>query len=174
MPKKELSRPDQIEHWLIGMGDQLHETGEITLIGSGAILWHAFQKGVNTPLPENSMDVDPITESEEVASICYDCLIGSEFEQREGWHVNLMPKSVLQKLPPGWKDRTHLKQYGKLHVTVPGIPDLLAPKLERGEPRDKKHVEYANTLPGNEPNQGTPKPIARKPKTEGPSDPSDP
>lgn len=157
MPKKELSRPDQIERWLIGMGNQLQNDGEITLIGSGAILWHAFQKGVKTPLPENSMDVDPVTESEEVAGICYDCLIGSEFEQREGWHVNLMPRNVLQKLPTGWKERAHSKQYGKLEVTVPSIPDLLAPKLERGEPRDKQHADYANTLLSHEPKQDKPK-----------------
>jgi len=59
------------------------QTGMI-LIGSGALLWHAFQGGIGEPLPENSMDVDPITDSDEVARLCYEALIGSEFEQ-EAW-----------------------------------------------------------------------------------------
>jgi len=35
----------------------------MVLIGSDALLWHAFQRGLSEPLPENSMDVDPITDS---------------------------------------------------------------------------------------------------------------
>ena len=99
MPRKELNQPDQIERWLTEMGNSLKNDGDLTLIGSGALLWHAFQQGVAMPLPENSMDADPITDSEDVAQICYDQQIGSEFELKEGWHVNLMPKSVRENFP---------------------------------------------------------------------------
>jgi len=47
--------------------------------------WHAWQQGLDLPLPENSMDVDPITDSEEIALLGYDALIGSEFEKQRGW-----------------------------------------------------------------------------------------
>ena len=40
------------------------------LIGSGALLWQASQRGITEPLPENSMDVDPITDSDEIARLC--------------------------------------------------------------------------------------------------------
>ena len=88
MPRRELKDPNQVENWLIELSQQLTQSAEMILIGSGALLWHAFQKGIAEPLPENSMDVDPITESDEVARLCYDALIGSEFEQKHGWHVN--------------------------------------------------------------------------------------
>lgn len=146
MPKRELKHPSQIENWLSRWGKELNQPGEMILIGSGAILWHAFQQGMTESLPENSMDVDSITESEEVAEKCYDALIGSEFEEQEGWHVNLMPNLVLQKLPRDWEKRTRRKTYGKLTVIVPSLPDLMAPKLERGEPRDLKHGQYANKI----------------------------
>ncbi len=61
------------------------------LIGSGALLWHAAQIGIEKSLAENSTDVDPFTESEEVALLGYEAMIGSEFEKTHGWHVNLMP-----------------------------------------------------------------------------------
>lgn len=146
MPKKELKLPSQIDRWLTRWGQELKKPGEMILIGSGAILWHAFQQGIETPLPENSMDVDPITDCEEIAEKCYDCLIGSEFEQKEGWHINLMPRSVLQKLPEAWERRASSKTYGRLTVIVPSLPDLMVPKLQRGEPRDKKHGSYANEI----------------------------
>lgn len=150
MPIKELKLPSQINNWLTGWGKELKAPGEMILIGSGAILWHAFQQGINTPLPENSMDVDPITDCEEIAEMCYDCLIGSEFEQKEGWHINLMPKSVLQHLPEGWEERVDSKTYGRLTVIVPSLPDLMAPKLQRGEPRDRKHGIYAHEVMAQE------------------------
>jgi len=146
MPKRELNRPDQIENWLTTMGSLLMEEGEMILIGSGALLWHAFQLGVKRPLPENSMDADPITESEGVAEICYDQMIGSEFESQEGWHVNLMPKMALNEFPVDWETRASRKQYGKLTVTVPGVEDIMIPKRKRGEPRDRKHDDYAAYL----------------------------
>jgi hypothetical protein len=44
------------------------------LIGSGALLWHAAQWGVEESLPENSVDVDPVTEGEEVALLGYEAM----------------------------------------------------------------------------------------------------
>jgi hypothetical protein len=92
------------------------------------------------------MDVDPVTDSDEVAMHCYEALIGSEFERTHGWHVNLMPESVLQELPAGWKSRATQKQIGKLNLMVPAAADLLAPKLKRNEPRDRAHTEWAKRL----------------------------
>ena len=113
------------------------------LIGSGALLWHAAQRGIETPLPENSMDVDPITKDDEVAELCYECHIGSVFERENGWHINLMPDDALEGLPLGWQDRARTKQYGALTVQVPMPEDLLAPKLKRGETRDLAHQQWA-------------------------------
>ena len=92
------------------------------------------------------MDVDPITDSDEIARACYEALIGSEFERTHGWHVNLMPDSVLRELPAGWKDRATTRDYGSLRVTVPAPADLLAPKLKRGEPRDRSHADWARQI----------------------------
>ena len=79
----------------------------MTLIGSAALLWHAAQKGITTGLPENSMDADPVTDSDELAWLCYDAIIGSEFEQTHGWHINLMPESVLKELPVAGVNVSH-------------------------------------------------------------------
>src|SRR5258705_4936267 len=130
MPRRELKHPQQVEDWLIELSQQLTQAGEMILIGSGALLWHAFQHGVSELLPENSMDVDPITDSEEVARLCYDALIGSEFEQRHGWHVNLMPDAVLRDFEPNWRMRAATKVYGKLTLVVPAPVDLFVPKLK--------------------------------------------
>ena len=89
------------------------------------------------------MDVDPVTDSDEVAERCYDAMVGSEFEQRHGWHVNLMPDAVLRELPPGWEARAAIRTYGGLTATVPAPDDLLAPKLRRNEPRDRAHEAWA-------------------------------
>src|SRR6266436_200312 len=125
MPRRELQHPYQVEDWLKDLGRQLAEPAEMILIGSGALLWHAFQRGLAEPLPENSMDVDPITDSDEVARLCYEALIGSEFEARHGWHVNLMPEAVLREFSPEWKQRASAKTYGALEVIVPSPEDLL-------------------------------------------------
>jgi len=117
------------------------------LIGSGALLWHAWQQGLDLPMPENSMDVDPITENEEIALLGYDALIGSDFEREHGWHVNLMPHAVLREFPADWQVRAKTKTYGLLTVVVPSVGDLLIPKLKRGEPRDIKHAEWAKQIP---------------------------
>ena len=96
MPRRELKYPHQVEDWLKELGSSLTSPGRLILIGSGALLWHAAQRGITEGLLENSMDVDPITDSDEVARFCYNAIIGSDFERTHGWHVNLMPDSVLR------------------------------------------------------------------------------
>jgi hypothetical protein len=146
MPRRELKYPRQVEDWLKELGQSLAVAGRLTLIGSGALLWHAAQRGIETPLPENSMDVDPITDSDEVARLCYEAVIGSDFERSHGWHVNLMPDSVLREFPAGWEDRATRQSYGLLQVTVLSPADLLVPKLKRGEPRDRAHAAWAKAV----------------------------
>jgi hypothetical protein len=143
MPRRELKHPSQIEAWLQEWGTLLAEPGSLILVGSGGLLWHAAQRGLDIPLPENSMDVDPVTQSDAVALLGYEAMIGSEFEKSHGWHVNLMPTAVLGEMPPDWMERASRKQYGPLEVIVPSIDDLLVPKLKRGEPRDKLHASWA-------------------------------
>jgi hypothetical protein len=84
--------------------------------------------------------------SEEVARHCYEALIGSEFERTHGWHVNLMPPTILKELPAGWELRTMQKQIGKLSLLVPAPADLLASKLKRNEPRDRAHADWAKRI----------------------------
>lgn len=146
MPRRELCEPAQIISWLEDWGAQLCENSTMILIGSGGLLWHVHQAGLATPLPENSMDVDPITDSESVAELAYEAMIGSEFELKHGWHVNLMPQSVLREMPAGWEARASRKAYGRLQVIVPCVSDLLAPKLKRGEPRDLAHANFMASL----------------------------
>ena len=146
MPRRELRYPRQVETWLEEWGTQLTESGSLVLIGSGGLLWHAAQRGLETPLPENSMDVDPVTQSDAVALLGYEAMIGSKFEKRHGWHVNLMPSAVLGEMPAGWEERASSKVYGHLEVVVPSVDDLLFPKLKRGEPRDKLHAAWAANL----------------------------
>src|SRR5271154_6925689 len=134
MPRRELKYPQQVEDWLVEMGRRLTQPGQMILIGSGGLLWHAAQRGIKEPLPENSMDVDPITDSDEIAAFCYQAIIGSEFEQTHGWHVNLMPESVLREFPSDWKSRAVERNYGHLCVKAPSPADLLVPKAKRGEP----------------------------------------
>src|ERR1043166_5029103 len=146
MPRCELKHPRQVEEWLVELGQRLTQPAELILIGSGALLWHAFQRGIAEPLPENSMDVDPITDSDEVARLCYEALIGSEFEQKHGWHVNLMPDLVLREFPPDWETRATSKIYGRLTLIVPIASDLLVPKRKRNEPRDLAHAAWAERV----------------------------
>ena len=146
MPRRELREPRQVEKWLAELGARLTGPASLILIGSGGLLWHAAQRGLTEPLPENSMDVDPVTDSDEVAALCYDAMIGSEFEQRHGWHVNLMPDAVLRELPAGWEARVSVSTYAQLTVTVPSVVDLLAPKLRRNEPRDRAHEAWARRV----------------------------
>jgi hypothetical protein len=146
MPRRELKSGKQVADWLAELGASLKAPGNLTLIGSAALLWHAYDRDIVAELPDASMDVDPVTDSDEVAMLCYEALIGSEFELTHGWHVNLMPESVLQELPAGWKQRATQKQIGKLNFLVPAPADLLAPKLKRNEPRDRAHAEWAKRV----------------------------
>lgn len=143
MPRRELKYPQQVDEWLMEMGHRLTQPGGMILIGSGALLWHAFQRGLSEPLPESSMDVDPVTDSDEVARFCYEALIGSEFEAAHGWHVNLMPQAVLREMPADWLTRAFTKKYQRLELTVPSPADLLVPKQKRNEPRDRAHESWA-------------------------------
>lgn len=146
MPRCELKSGKQVADWLTVLSSQLKTPGSMTLVGSAALLWHAYDRGLNAELPDASMDVDPVTDSEEVAMSCYEALIGSEFERTHGWHVNLMPESVLQELPAGWKQRATQKQIEPLTLPVPAPGDLPAPKLKRNEPRDRAHAEWAKRI----------------------------
>jgi hypothetical protein len=146
MPRRELKHPSQVENWLVELSQQLTQPARMILIGSGALLWHAFQRGITEPLSENSMDVDPITDSDEVARLCYEALIGSEFELKNGWHVNLMPELVLREFPADWENRAAGREYGRLTVVVPSVADLLVPKRKRNEPRDREHAVWAERL----------------------------
>jgi hypothetical protein len=146
MPRRELRFPHQVVQWLDEWGGRLSGEGELILIGSAGLLWHAAQLGRDDPLPENSMDVDPVTDSDAVAELAYDAMIGSDFEASHGWHVNLMPRMALQQMPDGWLERVRVKHHGNLKVVVPTARDLLAPKLARGEPRDLQHEVYAISL----------------------------
>ncbi len=146
MPRRELSHPLQVTAWLQDWGSQLKEPASMILIGSAALLWHAARIGRDEPLPENSMDADPVTDSDAIAELAYDALIGSEFEKIHGWHVNLMPHAVLDHLPPAWQERTFSATYLHLTVVVPAVEDLLTPKRKRGEPRDLQHEAFAHRL----------------------------
>ena len=146
MPRRELKSGKQVVDWLAEFGASLKAPGNLTLIGSAALLWHAYEQNISAELPEASMDVDPVTDSDEVAMLCYEALIGSEFERIHGWHVNLMPESVLNELAAGWKRRAAQRQIGKLNLLVPAPADLLAPKLKRNEPRDRVHAEWAKCV----------------------------
>lgn len=146
MPRRELKHPHQVEDWLMELACQISVASSLILIGSGGLLWHAAQRGLDVPLTENSMDVDPITDSDEVARHCYEAVIGSDFEREHGWHVNLMPDFVLRELSEDWQARATTKNYGQLKVTVPSPADLLVPKRKRNEPRDRAHEAWATAI----------------------------
>lgn len=146
MPRRELRYPHQITEWLEEWGTKLTEPASMILIGSAGLLWHAARIGRDDPLPENSMDADPVTDSDAIAELAYDALIGSEFEKVHGWHVNLMPNMVLDHLPTQWQQRAFSHTYGNLTVVVPTADDLLTPKRKRGEPRDRQHEAFASNL----------------------------
>jgi hypothetical protein len=146
MPRRELKSGKQVADWLAEVGASLKAPGSMTLIGSAALLWHAHDRGIISELPEASMDVDPVTDSDEVAMLCYEALIGSEFERTHGWHVNLMPDSVLREFPAGWETRAARRRISNLELIVPAPADLLAPKLKRNEPRDRAHADWAKRV----------------------------
>lgn len=78
-----------------------------------------------------------MTDSDALAWMCYDALIGSDFERMHGWHVNLLPSSVLDEFPDDWESRAARRTYDRLTVVVPSPGDILVPKLRRNEPRDR-------------------------------------
>ena len=57
-----------------------------------------------------------------------------------------MPQMALDGLPQGWQERSDGATYGHLTVVVPSPPDLLAPKLQRDEPRDRQHAALARQI----------------------------
>jgi len=128
MPRRELRHGRQVAEWLESLGRNLQQPGSMILIGSAALLWHACDRGIQTELPEASMDVDPITDSEEIARVCYDCLIGSEFEREHGWHVNLMPGLVLREFAADWRVRRVSREIGRLTLVVPAPVDSSRPQ----------------------------------------------
>jgi hypothetical protein len=146
MPRRELKDPKQVEDWLVDLGRRVQQPARMILIGSGALLWHAYHCGLTEPLSESSMDVDPVTDSDEVAGLCYEALIGSDFEREHGWHVNLMPDSVLREFPSDWETRATKRAYGSLELIVPSPADLLVPKLKRNEPRDRAHEAWSRRV----------------------------
>jgi hypothetical protein len=89
------------------------------------------------------MDVDSITQDDEVAELCYEGHIGSPFENEHGWHINLMPQEALERMPSDWLSRISRKEYGLLKLEVPAPSDLIVPKLSRGERRDLAHHQWA-------------------------------
>lgn len=145
-PRKELRNPRQVVDWLEDWGRRLSQPGALILIGPDGLLWHAAQRGLDTPLPENSMAVDPVTNDDAVAELAYEALIGSDFELQHGWHVNLMPQAVLRELLSGWESRSLHATYGRLRVEVPAVTDPLHPKLQRGEPRYLAHAQWAKEI----------------------------
>ena len=158
MPRRELKSGRQVVEWLDELSHRLQQPGQLILIDSAALLWHAEQRGIVTELSEASRDVDALTDSNEIAEACYDCLIGSEFERMHGWHVNLLPNAVLRELPTDWRTRVVSVCLGLLTVVVPQPADLLAPKLRRGEPRDQRHYDWAagiGLIPSEQPNDQT-------------------
>ncbi len=89
------------------------------------------------------MDVDPIVDGDELAWLCYDACIGSDFEKQHGWHVNIMPHVALEAFPADWASRAFKQTMGHLELVLPSVEDLLVPKLKRGECRDMLHKQYA-------------------------------
>jgi hypothetical protein len=145
-PRAELRYPQQVKTWIEALAHRIKDPATIILIGSGGLLLHAALRGIDTELPSYSMDIDPIVDTDELAMILYDAAIGSDFEKEHGWHVNLMPHFALKNIPAGWERRSERCRFGPLLVVVPAVEDLLAPKMERGEPRDFEHARWAKEI----------------------------
>src|SRR5215216_5175387 len=135
MPRRELRNGQQVHNWIQEVAVRLTQPGNLILIGSAALLWHAHDRAIVTELPEASMDIDPLTDSEEIARICYEGLIGSDFERNHGFHINLMPDAVVNEFPAGWRERSVVRSFDLLTLIVPQPKDLLVPKLKRGDSR---------------------------------------
>lgn len=90
------------------------------------------------------MDVYPDTQSHAVALLGHEAMIGSEFEKRHGWPINLMPSAVLSKMPADWMQRASRKQFGLLEGA--GSLDGRSAGAQV-EARDNLHAEWAKKLP---------------------------
>lgn len=133
-----------MDAWLREAATHAGPGATVTLVGFGGLLWLAHRRNPDHPAPAMmSMDIDPVTDDEQIAEFGYDCVIGSAFELEHGFHINLMPKVVLREMPDGWEARAAHERYGDLTVIVPSARDLLAPKMRRGEPRDRAHLRWA-------------------------------
>jgi hypothetical protein len=72
MPGRELRNGQQVHDWIREVAARLTMPGNLILIGSAALFWHAHDRGITTELPEASMDIDLMTDSDEIARICYE------------------------------------------------------------------------------------------------------
>ncbi|HKW30012.1 MAG TPA: hypothetical protein VJT54_11790 [Verrucomicrobiae bacterium] len=54
MPRRELKSGKQVADWLAELGASLKSAGNLTLIGSAALLWHAYDRDIASELPEAS------------------------------------------------------------------------------------------------------------------------
>ena len=109
MPRRELKNGKQVADWLHELGALLKAPGNLTLIGSAALLWHAHDRGLPTELPEASMAADPVTDSDEVAAHCYEALIGREFERTAGTSTSCRRLCWTDCLPAGNSGRAKNK-----------------------------------------------------------------
>lgn len=146
-PRSDLRKPSQVEAWLKEWGNLMPEPGGMILIGSAGLLWNVLHVlGKDSELPSNSMDADVLTDSDLVAEFGYTALIGSQFERKHGFHVNLMPNEVLTEMNSDWRQRANSHTYGNLTVTVPAASDLFVPKLKAGRPRDLQQHHWAKEI----------------------------
>lgn len=136
----------QVKDWLLEWGRDIDHS-KMILIGSAALLCQASRiLGHEVELPENSMDVDVVTDDDKVAALGYASIIGSPFEKSHGFHVNLMPNEALLTLPQEWESRSSTEKYGGLSVVIPSIADILAAKMKVGRPRDYQQYAWAKEL----------------------------
>jgi hypothetical protein len=59
LPRCELKCGKQVADWLAEIGLQLKSPGNMTLIGSAALLWHAQDRGLTAELPEAAWTLTP-------------------------------------------------------------------------------------------------------------------
>ena len=85
MPRRELKSGKQVADWIQEVGAQLQSSGNMTLIGSAALLWHAHDRGL-THEPE----VRHILESSKGS----DHQLDTELRQR-----NLSLRAVVKEIP---------------------------------------------------------------------------
>jgi len=90
MPRRELKYPHQVEEWLMEMGRQVTQPGQMILIGSGGLLWHAAQRGIEEPLPETQHGCGPDSPTQmKSRAFAIKRLLGVNSSKLMGWHVKL-------------------------------------------------------------------------------------